>query len=119
MVWEYIGMCAGVLVLLSHPLLFLAMYKKLDAAEGYMQCSSFIVGCRHTFRNAHFEGRPQRVLAMATVILIPTVIEWRGMVLVEDVEKIPRPLKYWMVIPSLIALTSFITMVISGYFAYY
>lgn len=52
-----------------------------------MQYSSYIVGCRHTFRNAPFEGRPQRVYAMATVILIPKVIQWRGMVLVEDVEK--------------------------------
>lgn len=80
-----LGSCA--LLLLSFPIMFSAMFKKLDAAERYMQYSSYIVGCRHTFRNAPFEGRPQRVYAMATVILIPKVIQWRGMVLVEDVEK--------------------------------
>ncbi|MBA2922071.1 hypothetical protein G9Q84_04050 [Pseudomonas sp. P7] len=119
MILEYIGMCAGGIMLLSIPLTFYVMFEKLDAAERYLQYSSFIAGFRHTCRFLPFEGRQSRLFAMATVILIPTVIEWRGMVLVEDVEKIPKNLKYWMVIPSLIALTSFTTMVISGYFAYY
>ncbi|KAF2409469.1 hypothetical protein SAMN04490179_1236 [Pseudomonas antarctica] len=119
MVLEYIGMCAGAIMLLSFPLIFHVMFKKLDAAEHYMQYSTYIVGNRHTFRNAPFDGRPQRVLAMATVILIPRILQWRRLALVEDVEKIPRPLKYWMVIPSLILLTSVTTMMISSYFLYY
>ncbi|WP_053130985.1 hypothetical protein [Pseudomonas sp. MIACH] len=119
MILEYIGMCAGGIMLLSIPVTFYVMFEKLDTAERYLQCSSFIVGFRHTCRFLPFEGRQSRLFAMATVILIPTVIERRGMVLVEDVEKIPKTLKYWMVIPSLIALTSFTTMVISTYFAYF
>ena len=113
---EYFALSSGVLLLLSFPIIFSAMFKKLDAAERYMQYSSFIVGCRHTFRNAPFEGRPQRVYAMATVILMPKVIEWRGMVLVEDVEKIPRHLKYWMVIPTLVTCLAVVGLIISWFF---
>ncbi|MCU1783856.1 hypothetical protein NTD80_13945 [Pseudomonas sp. 13B_2.1_Bac1] len=111
---KYFAVGSFVLLLLSFPLLFSAMYKKLDAAERYMPYSTFIVGCRHTFRHFHFEGRPQRVFAMATVILIPKVIQWRGMVLVEDVQKIPLHLKYWMVIPTLATFLGLIGICITG-----
>jgi hypothetical protein len=114
---EYFAVGSFALLLLSFPIVFSAMYKKLDAAERYMQYSTFIVGCRHTFRHAHFEGRPQRVFAMATVILIPKIIQWRGMVLVEDVEKIPRHLKYWMVIPTLFTCLSATCLAITGFLA--
>ena len=119
MTLEYIGMCAGAIMLLSFPLIAYVMFKKLEAAERYMQFSAYIVGNRHTFRNTPFDGRPQRVLAMATVILIPRIFQWRRLALVEDVEKIPRTLKYWMVIPSLLLLTSVTTMMISSYFLYF
>lgn len=119
MILEYISMCAGIILLFSFPLSFYVMFMKLDSAEHYMQHSTYISEIRHFFRHYHFDGRFQRLYAMATVILIPKVIERRGMVSVEDVKKIPTRLKYWMVIPSLIALTSLTTMVVSGYFAYY
>jgi hypothetical protein len=112
---EYFAVGSCVLLLLSFPIVFSAMYKKLDAAERYMQYSTFIVGCRHTFRHTHFEGRPQRVFAMATVIVIPRIIQRRGMVLVEDVEQIPRHLKYWMVIPTLVTCLSLIGITITGF----
>ena len=86
---EYFAVGSCILLILSFPTLYSAMYKKLDAAERYMQYSTYIVGCRHTFRHFHFEGRPQRVFAMATVILIPKIVQWRGMVLVEDVDPPP------------------------------
>ncbi|KAE9652211.1 hypothetical protein EJD88_17290 [Pseudomonas sp. PB105] len=111
---EYFAVGSFALLLLSFPIIFSAMYKKLDAAERYMKYSTFIVGCRHTFRHAHFEGRPQRVFAMATVILIPKIFQWRGMVLVEDVEKIPPRLKYWMVIPTLVTCLALIGIAITG-----
>lgn len=114
---EYFAVGSFALLLLNFPVVYSAMYKKLDAAEHYMQYSSFIVGYRHTFRNTPFEGRPQRVFAMATVILIPKVIQWRGMVLVEDVEKIPRNLKYWMVIPTLFTYLSATCLAITGFLA--
>ncbi|MDQ0701367.1 hypothetical protein QF043_000159 [Pseudomonas sp. W3I7] len=119
MALEYIGMCAGAIMLLSFALITYVMFEKLDAAERYMQCSTYITGNRNTFRNTPFDGRPQRVLAMATVILIPRIFQWRRLALVEDVEKIPRALKYWMIIPSLILLTSATTMMISSYFLYF
>lgn len=114
---EYFAVGSFALLLLNFPIVFSAMYKKLDAAERYMQYSSFIVGYRHTFRHAPFEGRPQRVFAMATVILIPKVIQWRGMVLLEDVEKIPRNLKYWMVIPTLFTYLCATCLAITGFLA--
>lgn len=113
---EYFVLSSGGLLLLSFPIVFFAMFKKLDAAERYMQYSSFIVGCRHTFRHTPFEGRPQRVYAMATLILVPRVIQWRGMVLVEDVEKIPRHLKYWMVVPTFVTCISLLGLTISWFF---
>ena len=119
MALEYIGMCAGIVMLLSIPLNWYVMFKKLDAAEHYMQYSTYIIQIRHFFRNAPFEGRHQRLYAMATVILIPSMLQRRNFVLVEDVKKIPRCLKYWMVIPTLITYTSFIIMIVSGYYLYY
>ncbi|NWC46154.1 hypothetical protein HX788_02170 [Pseudomonas edaphica] len=116
MFWDYLGMGSLLLMFLSFPLTFCAMYTRLDAAESYLQYSSFIVGCRHTFRNTHFEGRPQRVFSMGLVILIPKVVQWRGMVLVEDVEKIPLHLKCWMVVPTLVTYLSFAGMFISWLF---
>ncbi|MBD8089631.1 hypothetical protein IFT48_06505 [Pseudomonas fluorescens] len=113
---DYFVVGSFALLLLTFPIVFSAMYKKLDEAERYMQYSTFIVGCRHTLRHAHFEGRPQRVFAMATVILIPKVIQWRGMVLVEDVEKIPLHLKCWMVVPTLVTFLSLAGMFISWLF---
>lgn len=113
MVWFYLGIGSAILLLLSFPLIFFAMYEKLDTAERYVQYSTYLVVHKHIFRNTHFEGRPQRVFAMATIILIPKVLQWRRLVLVEDVEKIPRHLKYWMVIPTLVTCTSFVGMLIS------
>lgn len=119
MVLEYIGMCSGVVMLLSIPLNWYVMFKKLDAAEHYMQQSTYITQIRNFFRNTPFEGRHQRLYAMATVILIPNILHRRNFVRVEDVKKIPRRLRYWMVIPTLVTYLSFITMIISGYYLYY
>lgn len=113
MVFEYIGMCAGLVMILSFPLFFYAMFKRLDAAESYVEYSSYVVVHRDIFRHAPFDGRPQRLVAMAIIILIPKVLQWRRLVRVEDVEKIPRHLKCWMVIPTLIAFTSAAVMCIS------
>ena len=113
---EYFLLSSCVLLLLSFPVVFSAMFKKLDEAEHYMHYSSFIVGCRNTFRNAPFEGRPQRVCAMAIVLLFPKIIQWRGMVAVEDVEKIPRRLKCWMVLPALVTALSCTGLFISWLF---
>lgn len=116
MVFEYIGMCAGAVMILSFLPIFCAMFKKLDAAESYVKYSAYIVVHRDIFRNAPFVGRPQRLVAMAIVILIPEIFQWRNLVLVEDVKKIPRHLKYWMVIPTLITFLSFSVMCISWLF---
>ncbi|WP_460950143.1 hypothetical protein AB6N16_22600 [Pseudomonas marginalis] len=113
MLFEYIGMCAGLVMILSFPLFFCAMFKKLDAAERYVECSAYIVVHRDIFRHAPFDGRPQRLVAMAIIILMPKVLQWRRLVRVEDVEKIPRHLKYWMVMPTLIGFTSITVMCIS------
>lgn len=111
--FEYIGICAGVIMLLSIALTFFVMFKKLDAAERFVEHSDYVNMHRRIFRNAPFEGRQVRVFAMATIILIPKVLQWRRLVRVEDVEKIPRHLKYWMLIPTLIAFTSATIMCIS------
>ncbi len=116
MVFEYIGMCAGFVMILSFPLFFWAMFKKLDAAERYVENSAYIVVHRDIFRHAPFDGRPQRLVAMTIIILVPKVLQWRRLVRVEDVEKIPRQLKYWMVIPTLIGFTSLTVMCISWFF---
>ncbi len=113
MVFEYIGMCAGVVMILSFPLVFCAMFKKLDAAERYVEGSAYITVHRDIFRHAPFDGRPQRLVAMAIIIVIPSIFQWRRLVRVEDVERIPRYLKYWMVMPTLIAFISVTVMCIS------
>ena len=116
MAWLYLGMCSLILMMLSIPLTFYVMFKKLDAAEHYVQRSDYVVGYRHIFRNAHFEGRHVRVVAMAIIILIPKVFQWRHLVQVGDVEKIPRRLKFWMVMPPLVAVVSIIGTAISWFF---
>lgn len=112
---EFIMLSSCALMLLSFPLIFCAMYKKLDAAERYVQHSPYLVVNKDIFRRAHFEGRPQRLFAMATIILIPKVLQWRRLILVEDVKKIPRHLKYWMVIPTLVPCLSIAGMAISWF----
>ena len=114
--FEYIGICAGVIMLLSIPLTFCVMFKKLDAAERYVEQSDYVIMHRRILRNAPFEGRQVRVFAMATIILMPKVLQWRRLVRVEDVDKIPWHLKCWMVIPTLIAFTSVAVMCISWVF---
>ncbi|WP_448651884.1 hypothetical protein ACSHWC_29595 [Pseudomonas fluorescens] len=116
MIWLYLGMCSLILTLLSIPLTFYVMFKKLDAAERYVQHREYVVGYRHIFRNAHFEGRHVRVVAMAIIILIPKVFQWRHLIKVEDVEKIPPRLKFWMVMPPLVAVVSILGMAISWFF---
>ena len=116
MVIEYIGMCAGVILLLSLPLNFYVMFDKLDAAEHYLQYSTYIVWVRHALRSFPLEGRHVRLYIMASVILLPTLFQRRTLVLKEDVKKIPRHLKYWMVIPSLITHLSALTMFVSWLF---
>ena len=44
---EFIGMGAGVVMILSLPLLYYSMFTKLEAAEGYLPHSVFIVSCKH------------------------------------------------------------------------
>ena len=113
---ELMMLCSCVLMLLSIPLTFYVMFKKLDAAERYVQHSDYVNGHRHIFRNAPFEGRQVRVVAMAVIILIPKVLQWRNLVRVEAVEKIPRHLKFWMVMPPLVAIISITGMAISWFF---
>ena len=113
---EVIMLCSCALMLLSIPLSFYVMFEKLDAAEHVMQYSTYIVGIRHTCRHFPFEGRHPRLYAMATVILIPGFLQRRNFVLVEDVEKIPKNLKYWMVVPSLVTFISITGMFISWLF---
>lgn len=60
-----LGISSAVVMLLSIPLSFYFMFKKLDAAERYVQYSVYLVVHRHIFRNAPFEGRPQRLFAVA------------------------------------------------------
>lgn len=116
MVFEYIGMCAGVAMILSFPLFFCAMFKKLDAAEHYVEGSAYITVHRDIICHAPFDGRPQRLVAMAISILIPKVLQWRHLVQVEDVEKIPLRLKFWMVMPPLVTVVSILGMAISWFF---
>ncbi|MCF5665400.1 hypothetical protein GIV47_10545 [Pseudomonas marginalis] len=110
---EFMMLCSCGLMLLSIPLTFFVMFKKLDAAERYVEHSDYVIVHRRIFRNAPFEGRQVRVFAMAIIILIPKVLQWRRLVRVEDVEKIPRHLKCWMVIPTLVAVISITGMTIS------
>jgi hypothetical protein len=116
MVFEYIGMCAGIAMILSFPLFFCAMFKKLDAAERYVEGSAYIAVHRDIIRHAPFDGRPQRLAAMGIIILMPKVLQWRRLVRVEDVEKIPPRLKFWMVMPPLVTVVSILGMAISWFF---
>ena len=109
----FIGMLSGAIMLLSLPLNFYVMFDKLDAAEHYLQRSTYIVGTQHTLRRLHFEGRHVRLYVVATVILLPKLFQWRNLIVTEDIEKIPRRLRCWMVIPALITHLSALTMFIS------
>jgi ABC-type amino acid transport system permease subunit len=112
----YLGLFSSVLMLLSIPLTFFAMFKRLDAAESYVEHTDYVIGHKKTLRFAPFEGRASRVVAMAIIILIPKVLQWRRLIRVEDVQKIPTHLKFWMVFPTTVALISSIGMVISWLF---
>lgn len=111
---ESIGIYAALIMLLSLPLNFYVMFTKLEAAESYLRYSIYIAMNKHIFRNDTFKGKHQRLFAAATIILMPSVFEWRRLVLAEDVKAIPKKLKLWIVLPSLLTLISAAIMTLSG-----
>ncbi|QHF42790.1 hypothetical protein PspS35_02905 [Pseudomonas sp. S35] len=113
MMSESIGIWSGVLMLLSFPLNFYVIYTKLEEAEDYLKFSSFIVTFKYRFGVGPFGGKLKRFFVIALVILIPSFFQWRHLVLVEDVKRIPRRLKLWIVVPYLLTMSSFVGMALS------
>jgi len=111
---QSIGIYAALIMILSLPLNFYVMFTKLEATERYLQCSVYIVMNKQIFRNETLKGKHQRLFAAAAVILMPRVFEWRHLVLAEDVKAIPKKLKLWIVLPSLLTLISAVIMTLSG-----
>lgn len=112
---DVIVIATAITMLLSFPINFYAMYVKLEEAERYLQCSALIVMFKHMSQTGLFEGRMRRLFAIALVILLPKVFQWRRLVLVEDVKRIPISLKLWIVVPYLLTLLSIAGMALSWF----
>jgi hypothetical protein len=113
MMAESIGIGSGVLMLLCFPINFYVIYTRLEQAEDYLKFSTFIVMFKYRFGVGRFGGRLNRLFAIALVILMPQVFQWRYLVLVEDVKRIPMSLKLWIVVPYLLTLSSIAGMALS------
>ncbi|MCR4538489.1 hypothetical protein NUV89_08810 [Pseudomonas sp. 18.1.10] len=111
---EFIGMGAGVVMLLSLPLLYYSMFTKLEAAEGYLPHSVFIVSCKHLFRSWPLDGRPLRLNLMAYVLVMPKVFYWRRLVDLDEVASVPGQLKRWIIIPCAITHLAALIMTAAG-----
>lgn len=112
---DLIVIASAITMLLSFPLNFYVMYTKLEEAERYLQFSTFIVLFKHMSQIGLFEGRMRRLFAIALVILIPKVFQWRRLALVEDVKRIPVSLRLWIVVPYLLTLSSIAGMTLSWF----
>ena len=91
---ESIGIGSGILMLLSVPLNCYVIYTKLEKAEDYLKFSSFIVTFKYRFGVGALGGKFRRLFAIALVILMPSLFQWRHLVLVEDVKRIPTPCQW-------------------------
>lgn len=111
---ESVGMLSATMMLLSIPVNLCVAFAYLDAVEGYLKYSTFIVIHKYRFSSGIFGGRQQRLFAAAVVILMPKVFERRYLVLAEDVQVIPKSLKLWIVLPALLTFVSIIVMIVSG-----
>ena len=114
---ESIGIGSGILMLLSVPLNCYVIYTKLEKAEDYLKFSSFIVTFKYRFGVGALGGKFRRLFAIALVILMPSLFQWRHLVLVEDVKRIPTRLKLWIVVPYLLTMASFAGMALSWFLA--
>lgn len=115
MMSEPIGVWSGVLMLLSFPLNLYVICTKLEEAEDYLKFSSFIVVFKHRFGTDPSGGKLKRFFAITLVLLMPRLFQWRCLVIVEDVKRIPMPLKLWIVVPYLLTMSSFVGMGLSWF----
>ncbi|WP_314387747.1 hypothetical protein [Pseudomonas brenneri] len=111
---EFVSIWSAIFVVFSLPINFFVAWVKVEEVEGYLKYSSFVVMFKYMFQGGLFDGKVKRLFAVALVILIPRVFQWRGLVLVDDVENIPRSLRLWMVIPFLFTMFSLVAMIVSG-----
>jgi len=112
---EFIGIVSGVVMLLSFPLNFYVIYTRLEEAEDYLKFSTFVVTFKYRFGVGPLGGKLKRLFAIALVILMPRIFQWRYLVLVEDVKRIPKSLKLWIVVPYLLTLSSMAGMALSWF----
>lgn len=115
MTLESMGMISAIIMMLSFPICIYAIYTKLEKTEEHLKFSSFIVTFKYRFGFGLFGGRLKRLFVIAIVILMPKVFQWRHLVLVEDVRRIPKSLKLWMVIPFLLTISSIVGMAVSWF----
>jgi len=115
MTLEPLGMISAIIMMLSYPICIYAIYTKLEEAEDYLKLSTFIVTVKYRFRFGLFGGKLKRLFVIAIVILIPKVFQWRHLVLTEDVRRMPKRLKLWMVLPFLLTMSSFAGMALSWF----
>lgn len=107
-------MLSATMMLLSIPVNLCIALAYLEAVEGYLKYSTFIVMHKYRFSNGIFGGRQQRLFAAAIVILMPKLFERKYLVLAEDVQAIPKNLKLWIVLPTLLTFVSVTVMIVSG-----
>lgn len=115
MMSESIAIVSGVLMLLCFPINFYVIHTRLEEAEDYLKFSTFIVTFKHRFGVGLFGGKLKRLFAIALVILMPRLFQWRYLVLVEDVKRIPVSLRLWIVVPYLLTLSSIAGMTLSWF----
>ncbi|WP_226457524.1 hypothetical protein [Pseudomonas sp. AF03-9] len=112
--WELVGIVAALIMILSFPGIAYSMLTKLETAENYLPHSVFIVSNKSLFRGQPFEGKAMRLMLLAYVLIMPKVFYWRRLVDLDEVARIPRRLKIWIIAPCLVLNLSGAVMTATG-----
>ncbi|WP_343598213.1 hypothetical protein [Pseudomonas sp.] len=96
----------------SFSVLMYISIRHLDRIESLLSNSRFVMGNREVYSRAGLLGRAMRICTIATMLVVPRVFAWRGLVDLQQVTEFPRRMRcvlmiaWWGAVISLIAFGS-------------
>jgi len=105
---EWIVFVSGVLVVLSFWINVYVKYYILPEVEKRLQNCSIVVDSKARWGNSGFFGRSHRLVMVNLALTSTSLLHRRGMVNIDEVNRISRTHRRWICIPMNMALVGFI-----------
>ena len=107
----YTSLWGGLFILIFIDLAILAYvaFTKLEEVENYLKNSSEVITQRRIWGGG-LVGRIMRLTRVGGLLMHPELYQKHGLVDIKDVQRIPRGLRRWVVIPGFIILVLCIAM---------